>query len=300
MNIRPRLLKAFLAADRCGNITHAAAQLHLSQSSVSDQIQLLETELGTSLFVRSKMGLELTPAGEALKPYAEEILALFNEARSAVETAAGQAAGPLVIGGLETIASTKMAQWLAAFRSEHPNVSVQMKIASSEALLQKLVSGDIDIAFCFDKGNRDERFFKRPISLEPLIFVSTPEERPALGGEGLDVLATKNFVATEVGCVYRHLFDKAFAEAGVIAPKITAEVDSIRTIVRMVASGVGLALVPRLAVTDALNDGDLVEIPWPGSVQTASLVAICRRRRVQPVAQSQFLASIRTNSPSVK
>jgi len=96
-----------------------------------------------------------------LKPYAEEILALMDEARAAVEATAGQAAGPLTIGALETIASAKMPRWLSAFRGDHPNITLQLKIAGSGDLLHKLEGGDIDIAFCFDKGDLDKRFFKR-------------------------------------------------------------------------------------------------------------------------------------------
>ena len=291
MKLRPSLLKTFLAVAHSRNITRAAAEVHLSQSSVSDQVQLLETELGTNLFIRSKTGLELTPAGEVLKPYAEEILALMDEARAAVEATAGQAAGALTIGALETIASARMPRWLSAFRDDHPNINIHLKIGGSGDLLQKLEGGDIDIAFCFDKGDRDERFFKRGVSEETLVLVASPDEQPAMVGAGLEALAAKKFVATEVGCVYRHLFDKTFAEAGVAAPQLAAEVDSIRAIARLVAAGAGLALVPRLAVVDALADGDLVEIPWPGLVRTVSLVAIWRRRRVQPPALKQLLAA---------
>jgi Bacterial regulatory helix-turn-helix protein, lysR family len=92
MNMRPELLKTFLAVARSRNITRAAALVHLAQSSVSDQVQLLEAELGATLFIRSKRGLELTLAGETLKPYAEEILPLVDETRAAIETTAGQAA----------------------------------------------------------------------------------------------------------------------------------------------------------------------------------------------------------------
>src|SRR5260221_2188058 len=114
--MRSNLLKTFLAVAHSRNITRAAAEVHLAQSSVSDQVQLFEAELGTNLFTRSKMGLELTQAGEVLKPYAEEILALMDEARAAVEARAGQAAGPLPLGAFETIASGKSPRRLGAFR----------------------------------------------------------------------------------------------------------------------------------------------------------------------------------------
>jgi DNA-binding transcriptional LysR family regulator len=291
VKLRPSFLKTFLAVAHSGNITRAAASIHLSQSSVSDQIQSLEVELGTNLFIRCKTGLELTPAGEVLKPYAEEILALMDEARAAVEATAGRTAVSLTIGALETIASAKMPRWLSTFRGDHPNINLHLKIGGSGDLLQKLEGGDIDIGFCFDKGDRDERFFKRVISEEPLALVASPDEQAAMSGAGLEALAAEKFVATEVGCVYRYLFDKTFAEAGFAAPQLTAEVDSIRTIARLVAAGAGLALVPRLAVVDALAEGELVELPWPGPVRTVSLVAIWRRRRVQPPALQELLAS---------
>ncbi len=300
MNMRQNLLKTFLVVATSRNITRAAIELHHAQSSISDQIQLLEAELGTSLFVRSKIGLELTPAGEALKPYAEEILALTDEARAAVETAAGRETGPLTIGTLETIASARMALWLTAFRGNHPNISVRMKIAGSGALLQKLEHGDIDIALCFDNGDLDERFIKRPISTEVLVLVAPPGEGPTLPAGGLSALAARSFVTTETGCIYRHLFDRTFAEAGIAAPHLAAEVDSIRTIVHLVSAGAGLALVPRLAVVEALDDGNITEMPWFGPTPTALLVAIWRRRRVQSAVLRQFRVSVGAGSTPVK
>src|ERR1700730_4047723 len=147
--MRPRLLKTFLAVARSRNVTRAAEEIHLAQSSVSDQIQSLEADLGTSLFTRSKLGLELTRAGETLKPYAEEILALADEARAMMQATAGHTAGSVKIGALETVASAKLPRWLSDFRSRHPDVYVRLKVAGSGALLRDLKDGEIDAAFCF-------------------------------------------------------------------------------------------------------------------------------------------------------
>ncbi|RVD63923.1 LysR family transcriptional regulator substrate-binding protein, partial [Mesorhizobium sp. M7A.F.Ca.ET.027.03.2.1] len=118
---------------------------------------------------------------------------------------------------------------------------------------------------------------------------------PGRGSTGHDLaaLATLSFVATEPGCIYRHMFDTAFAEAGVAAPRLAAEVGSIGAIARLVAAGAGPALVPRLAVTDALARGEIVELPWPGPMRTAPLTMIWRRRRVQPPALRQLLTAAR-------
>jgi hypothetical protein len=178
--------------------------------------------------------------------------------------------------------------------SSLPSRHHSLKVAGSGDLLRKLEDGEIDVAFCFDrdgfeKGALDERFAKRVISVEPLILVVPPGE-VAMRGD-LAALGNMRFVITETGCVYRHLFDKAFAEAGLASPKIAAEVGSIDTIARLVAAGAGLGLVPRLAVVDALDRGEIIEMPWPGAVRTACLVMIWRRRRVQPPALKLLLAA---------
>lgn len=298
--MHPRLLKTFLAVARSRNITRAAEEVHLAQSSVSDQIQSLEAELGAELFTRSKLGLEVTRAGETLKPYAEEILMLVDEARAAVEATTQRTAGTVTIGALETIASMKLSQWLSAFQNDHPDSNLRLKIAGSGDLLRKLEDGEIDVAFCFDKGGLDERLAKRTISAEPLILVAAPGREFTSGGGDLTALASMSFVATEAGCVYRHLLDKAFAEAGIAAPRLAAEVGSIGTIARLVTAGVGIGLVPRLAVAEALDRGEIVEMPWPGQVATASLVMIWRRRRVQAPALKLLLAAASENFAPVK
>ncbi len=277
---------------RSRNITRAAEAVHLAQSSVSDQIQALEAELGTALFTRSKSGLDLTPAGLALKPIAEELLRLDGEARAAVLLAAGQTNGTLTIGALETIASARLAPWLPGFQAIHPEITVRMKVADSGTLLRQLGDGDIDVAFCFERSDlakADERLARRTIVAEPLVLVAAPGHDAA--PHDLAALAARHFVVTEPGCVYRHMFDTAFAES--TAPRLAAEVGSIGAIARLVAAGAGLSLVPRLAVSDALERGELVELPWPGPVQAAPLTMIWRRRRVHPPALRQLLAAAR-------
>ncbi|NTJ08284.1 LysR family transcriptional regulator [Rhizobium lusitanum] len=289
--MHPRLLKTFLAVARNRSFTRTAEEVHLAQSSVSDQIQSLETELGAALFIRSRSGLELTAAGETLRRYAEEILTVADEARAAVEAAAGVAAGTVMIGALETVASMRLPKWLSTFQSDHPDINLRVKVAGSGDLLRKLEDGEIDIVFCFDKDGLDEGLAKRTLSAEPLILIMPPQKEAAPKRGDLSTLASMSFVATEVGCIYRHLLDKAFDAAGMAAPKLAAEVGSIGTIARLVAAGTGVSLVPRLAVADALDRGEISEMPWPGPMRTASLVMIWRRRRIQPPTLKLLLAT---------
>lgn len=288
--MNPRQLKTFLAVIRHENLTRAAAEVNLAQSSLSDQIQALEEELGAELFLRSRQGVVPTPAGAVLKAYAEEILALNDEAKAAVSAAAGSAGQSITLGTLETIAAERLAPWLSLFRKKNPRVGLKLKVNGSGELLAQLQHGSIDVAFTFDREQQDERFLTRRICSEPLVLIAGRDAQ-ARPPESLTALSTVPFVATETGCVYRHLFDTAFAEANIAAPSIVTEADSIATIIQLVASGPGYGLVPRLALGPAATRGDVVELPWPGKPPAASLVMMWRRRHVQPPALTILLQS---------
>ena len=289
--MRTRLLKTFLTVAQTQNVTRAAEKIHLAQSSVSDQLQVLEVELGFELFVRTRQGLRLTSAGEVLKSYAEDILALVSEAQTSMASAAGRVSGSLTVGALETIGAVWLPTLLAKFQHQQPNLGLHMKIAGSDALLQGVADGTLDSALCFDKGELDGRLIKRVISREPLVFIGAPgpaEETTALN---LASITSRRFITTERGCVYRHLFDRVFTAADIPPPVMISEVGSITAIGRLVAAGLGNALVPRMAVAEMLAAGDVIEYSWPGDIGAASLILIWRRRRVQPPALKLLLAA---------
>ena len=109
---------------------------------------------------------------------------------------------------------------------------------------------------------------------------------------GPDALVALPFIATEPGCVYRHLFDQAWRQAGLAPPRPLTEVGSIAAIVRLVAAGSGYAFVPRMAAREALANGAVAAIPVPGFEFFATLDMVWRRRRVQPPGLTLFLARV--------
>lgn len=253
---------SFLAVARFGNLTRAASEANLAQSSLSDQMQSLEQELGVQLFERSRHGVALTPAGHVMQTYAAEILALKNEAKVAIRAAARNSDQTLTIGTLETIASEKLAAFLPRFREAHPEISLTLKIGGTGELQRRLEDGSIELAITFDRGQKDERFMTRLVSHEPLAFIAGANARAR--PTSLMDLSQLPFIATGEGCVYRLLFDNAFAEAAVAPPRIATQADSIGTIIRLVAAGAGYGLVPRLAMGTYAKRGDIFELSWPG------------------------------------
>ncbi|MBW8880067.1 MAG: LysR family transcriptional regulator [Asticcacaulis sp.] len=277
----PRQLRTFLAVARTRSFVRAARAVHLAQSSVSDQIQALETALGAQLFVRARQGLVPTPAAEALIPYAEEILALGDEAQAAVRNA-GEGEGALAMGALETIAAARLPALLTTFRRDYPAAGLRMKVAGTGDLMAALSAGEIDVAFCFDGGQADPRLVARPVASEPVVLIAPP---------GVIRPVDQAFTATARGCVYRHISDAARAAASIAPVGPDIEVDSIAAIARMVAAGAGVAVVPRLAVEDMLALGTVAEVPWCNPLPAATLRMVWRRRRVQPKILKAFLAS---------
>ncbi len=298
--MNPRFLKTFLRVALCRSITRAANELHLAQSSVSDQIQALEDELGTALFLRSRQGLRPTPAGEALVAHAQAILASLDSAREAVALASRSIERSVAIGALETIATEVLPPPLASLWRDHPELRVRIEVAGSADLMQRLHDGRIDVAFCFRRDALDDKLIRRVHATEPMVMIGPPMVSGAATLPDWRVLDTVSFVATEPGCVYRHLFDEAWQRAGAAPLKLSAEVGSISTIIRLVAAGSGFPLVPRLAVRRELECGAVTQHQWPGSELAATLDMVWRRRRVQPPGLELFLAAMGDARRSLK
>lgn len=288
--MNPKLMRTFLAVLRHGSFTRAAEDVHLAQSTVSDQIQTLESELGTALFIRLKVGLEITPAALALRPYAEDMLTLRDEAFAAVANAVDQEGQSLSVGCLETIASCRLASWLPGFRTRHSGIDVKLRIAGSGELRRLLEQGELDAAICFYDDKPGSSFVVKTLAKEPLTLIQNPARKMVTQFADFGTLAAEEFVVTEIGCTYRRMFDELFHQIGVEPPRPIAEVNSVASIINFVAAGSCLGIAPRLAVDAGIRRGDIAEVPWPVSTSpSVSLAMIWRRRRIQPPALRQFL-----------
>ena len=288
--MNPRFLKTFLRVTHHRSFTQAARELHLAQSSVSDQIQALEDELGTALFIRSKAGLQPTLAGNTFTAHAQGILAAIESARQAVAAADRTSGQPVVIGALETVAAEILPSTLASFRRAHPELGIRIDVAGSADLLQWLHDGRIEVAFYFRRGELDGRLARRAVASEPLVLIGPPKTDAAEESLDLETPSAMPFIATEPGCVYRHIFDDAWRQAGKAPPKPILEASSVGAIVRLVAAGTGFALVPRLAAARFLESSTIRAHPWPARNVTATLDMVWRRRRTQARGVSLLLA----------
>jgi DNA-binding transcriptional LysR family regulator len=289
--MQPRHLRTFLAVATTRNFTKSAEQLHLAQSSVTEQIQTLETTLGTELFNRTQRRLELTPAGQQLVDYARRILELIDEARVAVAAAGRNATGQIAIGGLETLC----AEWLPAAISRYnaccPDVRVILRSANSSELRRHLKDETLDLCFSFGFALDDPELRSEQLAEATLVIIA-PGARAGHEHSAADLL-NESFLVTEAGCIYRRMFDQAFATTLPERPRITAEVGSINAACAMVQSGLGYALVPELAASAALQDGRLSALPWIGKQRTVPITVSWNPRQSMRPALKLFLDAAR-------
>jgi len=142
------LMRSFLAVADSGSVTAAAHLLSRTQSAVSLQIKRLEESLGQPLFDRLPRGVELTPRGRQLEPYARRVVALLDEAAQAVREK--PLSGPVRVGIPDEYSGTVLPRALAAFDERHTDVAVSVRCDHTERLLEALARDEIDIAVIYD------------------------------------------------------------------------------------------------------------------------------------------------------
>jgi DNA-binding transcriptional LysR family regulator len=284
-------LHTFVRVARTLNFTEAARQIHRTQSSVTEQVQALESDLGVALFDRANRKLALTAAGECLLGYADRLIDLADQARAAVRAAGGVAHHPLAVGGIETIAAAFLPDVVARMAATHPGVSVRLAVAATSALHASVKGGTLDAAIFFGARTPDGGLVCRVIAHEPLVLIVPPgHPLAARTGVSHDDVAHERFLVTGQGCAYRKMFETAFQARLDGQPDIAGEFDSVATIVRLVERGLGCAIVPRMV--PAIEDANVVVVPWRGAVATVPVSIMYRERQQSSPALAALLAAI--------
>jgi len=259
IDVELRYLRAFLAVARTGGFTAAGARLSYAQSTITEQIRALETELGATLFDRTARGVRLTPAGERLVAYAEQVLALAGEARAAVREGA-EPAGTLLAGGLETLCAQVLPGLLVRYREACPRVRVVVRTGTRGELVEQVRRGDLAACLTFGPVAADAALVSRELHRVRLVVVGPPGHPVAATGRVSRAdLAGERFLATEPGCGFRAMFDAALG--GPAGPELVAEVGSMAALRSCARDGVGLALLPEVAVAEQAARGEVTAVP---------------------------------------
>lgn len=286
-------LRYFVSVAREGSVTRAAASLFLAQPTLSIQIRKLEQEVGAKLFERLSRRVVLTAAGEALLEHAERALAEVARGRERVAEVTRGLAGRVSVGVLPSVGAHVLPAVLAGFRAEHPAVVVRMVEHDVPRDFERLVqSGELDVAVTRMPATL-AGLGSRTIVHDPFVALVPP--RHSLAGRvgvALRELADEAFVCMRSGFGLRELADQMCASAG-ITPRVVIETGQLAIVHGMVRSGVGIALLPRLAAT---GGGPMVPLSDPA--MRRELGAVWRRTALDSPPVAAFLERLLAASVS--
>lgn len=252
-------LRTFREVVKTGSYTRAAETLGYAQSSVTTQIQKLEAAYGVVLLERFGRGMKLTLAGEALLRYADEIAKLHDESKEVVSK---QSKGTLSVGTIETLAAFYLPPYLQAYRKLFPEINVLLQPGNEPQIIESVKEGELDVGIILDPPFSDPELHTTVLREEQLVIIAHPDHRFAGKEEiRLEDIESESLILTEDGCTYRAMLLKLL-RSGHIGYRLAYEFGNLEAIKQCVTYGLGIALLPRIAVAEAVRQGQVVAIPF--------------------------------------
>jgi DNA-binding transcriptional LysR family regulator len=241
-----------------GSFSGAADALSYSQSAVSQAIATLEGELGVALIERSRGGVRPTAAGAALAGHVGGILAHIETAEAEIAAIAAGRGGRLRTASFPTAGATLMPQAIAAFRASHPGVEVSLAEGEPEEIAPRLRAGEFDLVLLFEFEGAGERLgtgMKRFELLEDPLHLALRGDHPLASRKklALEDLREDSWVQTSASSPCARHVVRSCNAAG-FEPRVSFESDDYQTVQGLVAAGVGVALIPQLALSTIRPD----------------------------------------------
>jgi DNA-binding transcriptional LysR family regulator len=284
-------LKAFREVLAHGSFSDAADSLSYSQSAVSQAIATLEGEVGVSLTERSRGGVRPTPAGAALAGHVAGILARIEAAEAEIAAVAAGRGGRLRTASFPTAGATLMPKAIAGFRASHPGVGLTLAEGEPEEIAPRVRAGEFDLALLFEFEGVGERLgagIKRFELLDDPLQLVLPNNHPLAERDVLRLgdLRKESWIQTSAAspCA-RHVVRSCHATG--FEPNVSFESDDYQTVQGLVAAGVGVALIPQLALS-TLRDDVHVRALYPRSPLRKVLAATPRAAAVTPAVATML------------
>ncbi len=286
MNLRQLRCLVALAEER--HFTRAAAREHIAQPALSQQIRQLEEEVGVALVERTTRRVAITDAGELLVARARRVLAELDAAGAELQELRGLHTGRVSVGTMHTMGPVDVSLALAMFHERHPGVELTVREQSSEELAEMLRDDELDLAFL----SVTERIESHGLGLHQLVseelIVILPADHPLGHRRRLRMaeLAGEQFISFREGARLRELLTAAGHHAG-FEPRIMLESNESQRIRRLVARGMGVAILPR---SDAEGAGAHVAVATLADPSlTRDITLAWRQGRRHPPAAAEFL-----------
>ena len=269
-------VEGFLEVARRGNVSRAAEAMFLTQPTLTARLHALEKELGEPLFARTRRGMRLTDAGRAFLPYAERAIRAVRDGRQALADARSVSAGRLVLGAAPAVSTYVLPALLQRFAASYPRVEVAVRTGHSEDVLQMLLREEVQLALV--RALRHREIESIALYDEELVLVVPPghpfAERSPIG---IADLASERLILFDRTSSYYELTQAFFLSLGV-TPREVMELDNIEAAKKMVERRLGIALLPRTAVSGEIAAKTLSQVEVLDAPQVAQQIVAIRRR----------------------
>jgi DNA-binding transcriptional LysR family regulator len=245
-----RHLKSFIAVAESLNFSRAAEELHIAQPAVSQQIRALEDELGVQVFDRIGKRVSLTEAGRALLPFAHQILDLVETAENEVRERGQLKRGRTSLGAPPTVSTHLLPARLTQFKARHDGLEVTLREAGTQTLLRLIEDGKLDLAIVATDV-LPPTVESAPF-LEEKYLLAVSQNHPFLAKRQTVKLCDLNqepFILFPEGYKLRDVTLSACRAAG-FDPKVALDGGAMQSALEFVGAGLGVAIVPELALTD--------------------------------------------------
>jgi DNA-binding transcriptional LysR family regulator len=274
-----------------GSLSAAAEALSYTQSAVSQQIATLESETGMALLERHPRGVSLTAAGQTLVGHAEGILAELDAAENALADIAELRGGRLRIGSFPTAGATLMASAIATFRSSYPDVELTLAEDEPERIAPRLHAGELDLALLFEFEGQEPLAAEAtcvPL-LQDAMYAALPEGHRLASRKRLRLedLRGEAWVQTAHSSACAQHVVRCCLAAG-FEPRVSFESDDYQTVQGLVAAGVGVALIPALALSVARAEGVAIRELSPAPPVRSVFAAVPAGPRLVPAAPAML------------
>ncbi len=285
-------LKYYVTIAETLSFTRAAQILHMSQPALSYQIRRLEGELGTRLFDRGGRRIALTPDGEIFLPLAQDVLLKADEALRVLKEHLGVEAGEVRMGCNPSVATYRGPSLIASFRQHFPRVRVQLIEGGDVELQQGVLEGTIDFAVVTAPGS-PHTLDVTPLAAEDMLLIVSPAHPYAdRSTVSLAELNFEEFVfATNSYNMTAQIID-ACRRVG-FEPRVAYQTGSLELLKGFVRQGLGVSVLPRMAVEGTTGDG-LVVIEIEGGL-ARELNLIRGRDRAATAAMRALIAHVRAH-----
>ncbi|SDD83686.1 DNA-binding transcriptional regulator, LysR family [Paenibacillus sp. UNCCL117] len=241
-----KTLKTFQMIVKHGSFNRAAQEMNYVQSTVTMQIQKLESELGVQLIERGKE-VGLTEAGRLLYDQSLQIVKNMEQLQASLLDMKSGEAGHIRVGVTEPTASYRLPGILKKFMSMYPNIHISLEISSTTHLSELVLKGEIDFSLCTAPGAGSDLYFE-PLFAEEFVAV-LPEDHPLLQKTVIEPEDFQGYrlLVTSATCPYRKKLEMTMQEKGIVSLD-TMEIGSMTALKFYVEEGLGIALVPKITV----------------------------------------------------